>query len=142
MNLPAIPVVALCAAVAICGMLSSRAYSAGHADRYASIRVLSPASGATVFDNNGIVAVEIELSPTLDVTAGHRIRVRLDDAVLAPDRTQFQFQLENVDRGEHWLRIEIVDTVGNTLITATPVKFHVWRAAVLLPDQKSRRHPL
>ena len=139
MKAPPILIIALCAAT---GILMPEALSAAKADRYASIRVLSPASEATIFDNNGAVPVEIELSPALDVARNHRIRVGLDGTVLAPDRTQTRFHLENLDRGEHWLRVEIVDADGNTLITAAPVKFHVWRASALFPDKKSRRHPL
>ncbi len=131
--------IALCAAT---GMLMPEALSAAKAERYASIRVLCPASAATIFDNNGTVPVEIELSPALDVARNHRIRIALDGTVLSPDRTQARFHLENLDRGEHWLRVEIVDAGGNTLIGAAPVKFHVWRASALFPDKKSRRHPL
>ncbi len=124
------------------GMALPKAHSAAQPDRYTSIHVLSPASEATISDNNGAVPVEIELSPALNVAANHRIRVALDGAVLSPDRTQLRFRLENLDRGEHWLRVEIVDAGGNMLITAAPVKFHVWRASVLFPEKKSRRHPL
>lgn len=133
--------IALCAASAS-SIVMFETLLAGQADRYASIRVVAPASEATIFDNNGIVPVEIELSPELDVARNHRIRIGLDGALLSPDRTQPRFRLENLDRGEHWLRVEIVDADGNTLITAPPVKFHVWRASVLFPDKKSRRHPL
>jgi hypothetical protein len=122
--------------------LSSAAAAAAPAERYISIRVLSPASEATIFDNNGVVAVDIQLTPALHLHAGHRIRVRLDDTVLAPDRTQAQFQLEDVDRGEHWLRIEVLDAGSNILISAAPVKFQVWRASAQFPDRKTRRHPL
>jgi hypothetical protein len=109
---------------------------------YTSIRVLSPTNEATIFDNNGVVAVDIELIPALHVNAGHRLRVRVDDTVVAPDRAQLRFQLDNVDRGEHWLRIEVLDAGGNTLITAAPVKFQMWRASAQFPDRKTRRHPL
>ncbi|MFN0305134.1 MAG: hypothetical protein ACKVQU_32845 [Burkholderiales bacterium] len=141
MNAPSLRGLALLFAFAL-GIALPKAHSAAQADRYTSIHVLSPASEATLFDNDGTVPVEIALSPALNVAANHRIRVGLDRTVLSPDRTQLRFRLENVDRGEHWLRIEIVDAGGNTLITAAPVKFHVWRASVRLPDQKSRRHPL
>ena len=97
------------------------------------ISISSPANGEMVYDNQGNVAVTVAIEGTGKTPA---IRLVLDGARYTPARDASPFLLENIDRGEHTLEAQIVDSEGRVIAVSQPVTFYVWRASALFPGRK------
>ena len=122
---------ALCCVVALV-----LAHGAATAQDPVTVRILSPVSGETIHDNDGNVPVRLELSGRGTVDAYGRVRVLLDGRSYGADRERASFMLENVERGDHELQIQIIDRAGETIATSAAVKFLMWRASALFPGRK------
>lgn len=76
----------------------------------------------------GNVLVHGVLTPNLH--ANHRI-VLLNGATLVAQGRQTQFQLNNLDRGEHTLQIQVRDADNNVIMASQTVRVYVQRASRL-----------
>lgn len=92
------------------------------------VKITAPAQDATLRANNGLISVELAIEPALG--QGQVVRVLLDGGEVARGR-QSAFQIENVDRGSHQLRVEIVDAAGKRLGGSESVTFHLQRYSIL-----------
>jgi hypothetical protein len=104
--------------------------------RYQSLRLISPAAGATLHDNGGDVEVVVRIDPPLDVAAGHRLAVALDGRVLGLRSTSTSFVVAGVERGEHLLRVFVVSGDGTNLMRSDERTIQVWRASRLFPSRR------
>lgn len=97
------------------------------------IAISSPASGETVHDNEGNVAVAVAIEG-----AGERpaIRLLLDGRPHGVDQSAPSFALENIDRGEHTLQAQLIDARGQVIADSQPVTFYLWRASALFKSRK------
>ncbi len=103
-----------------------------HAEDYQSAQIVSPEPDATIHDNNGNVTVTAVVSPTL--RAGDRLALLLDGKTVAAGSQQ-SFELNDIDRGTHTLRVQVQAPDGTVLITSPPVEFHMWRASLLFRNR-------
>jgi hypothetical protein len=97
------------------------------------VAISTPASGETVHDNQGNVRV------TLAIQAGAVppvIRPLLDGKPHGADQRTSTFILENVDRGEHVLQVQLIDANGDVIAKSQSVTFYLWRASALFPSRK------
>ena len=92
---------------------------------YARVVIAEPENRATVHDRAGAVQVRVIVDPPLRATAGHQIRVRLDDRVLRVAWSSASFPLEDVDRGQHTMQVLVTDARGVILAESAPVQFRV-----------------
>jgi hypothetical protein len=99
---------------------------------YTAISITNPSLNETIRDNNGNVAVIIDLAPAL--RSGNSITLFMDDKELLKGKTQTGFTLNNVDRGSHTLRASVVDKNGEVLISSKSVIFHLHRAIIRKKD--------
>ncbi len=93
---------------------------------YTVLGFTDPEDGATLRDNSGNVAVSWEIYPSL--RGGHRLRVTLDGSLVKGSRSAL---LENVDRGEHLLEIEVTDAAGEVLQSGPASRFTLHRFSKL-----------
>jgi hypothetical protein len=105
-----------------------------HADVYQSVRIIAPKPETTVHDNNGNIAVTVAVSPPLRAGAGDRLTLLLDGKSVASG-TALSYELKDIVRGSHTLRVRVKAADGTALATSPPVKFHMWRASRLFPDR-------
>lgn len=109
--------------------------SVAASEHYSTFTIREPAPGATIRANTGNVPLVLDVQPGL--RAGHRVRAYLDGEPLEVDSPSML--LENVPRGAHRLRAEIVDDQGKVLAKAGPVEFDLLRISRLTkptgPDQ-------
>lgn len=105
-----------------------------HADIYQSVRIVAPKPETTVHDNNGNIAVIIAVSPPLRAEAGDRLTLLLDGKRVASGLDQ-HFELKDIVRGSHTLRVRVRAADGTVLATSPPVKFYMWRASRLFPNR-------
>jgi Domain of unknown function (DUF4124) len=98
-------------------------------DGYTKFVISSPVPDATVRDNNGVVAVTLQIEPALQ--PGHKVEIRLDGKAIGTGRST-SVTLTSVDRGTHTVDAVVMDASGKTLATTPPVTFHLHRATALL----------
>ena len=95
---------------------------------YTSISIISPKMNETIHNNSGNVKVGISLVPNL--RAMHSITLYLDGKELLKGKRQTAFDLQNIDRGSHTMRVSVLDKNNVALISSKSVIFHLRRDAV------------
>lgn len=100
---------------------------------YRSVRIVSPPHDQAFWSATGEVVVRIETDPPLDLEAGHRLRLYVDDRPLEETLQGEAVRLANVGPGTHALRAEVVDAGGRVLAASETVLFHLLRPSVLRP---------
>lgn len=74
--------------------------------------------------NNGSFSVQVLLQPNLQ--GAHRLRLLLDDQPYGQPGTALELHLENIDRGEHRLAVQVLD--GEHVVQQSPsTTFHLLR---------------
>lgn len=100
----------------------------GAVTQYNGLLITSPAKEEVVRSNEGNVTVKTRVTPALDVKAGHRLVVLLDQKPLAKAPAADAL-LKNIDRGTHTLRAQITDANGKILAQSTEVTIHMQRGS-------------
>ena len=101
--------------------------------RYTDIAITQPANEETVHDNEGNVAVQVAVSPSL--APGDRVVVLLDGQP-AGKWADTTLTLSGVERGAHTLEARVVGPGGSMLVASQPITFYVWQASRLFPGRK------
>ena len=96
--------------------------------RYESLTIRSPAAEEVLWNIGGQLDVVAELQPELQ--PGHALRFFLDGRMEAAAPGANQAQFSEVFRGEHSLRVEVVDARGRTLASSPTTQFFVRQTAV------------
>jgi hypothetical protein len=96
---------------------------------YSNISVSSPRNNDTLRENSGNVVVKVDLSPALDVDAGHQLVALLDGKSIASAQGG-EITLQNVDRGSHTVAVRVTDKAGRTLKESRAITFHLQRQSV------------
>lgn len=103
---------------------------------YTRFAFSSPAPDTYIGDGSGNVTVQLEVEPGLQPE--HTVRLLLDGASVEKPRPTTSFNLQNLDRGEHTLEARILSPEGKVLKRAHAVRFTVFRASVIKPNQPAR----
>lgn len=96
------------------------------------IRILQPADQDSVRDNNGTVYVQGQVKPIF--AQGLRVQLFLDEKPVNGPSSNANFILHNVDRGEHQLRIELLEQNGAVIAASDNITFFMHRASVIKPN--------
>lgn len=91
---------------------------------YQSLLITEPPAGPVSAREGGTIFVQVKLEPTLDVTAGDRMRLVIDGGVQVDDSTGQRFMLNNITNGSHTL-IAIVMRHGQNIYQSNPVVIQV-----------------
>ena len=102
----------------------------------AVIAIVSPGNEQTIHDNSGNVPVMVTIKDGDPFAAGGTIQALLDGEPYGPSQQTSSFTLEGVERGEHNLRVQLMDSAGKVVASSDPVTFHMWEASVLAPGRK------
>jgi hypothetical protein len=105
------------------------ALAAKVATSYSRLAIARPASGTALRDAAGAIPVAVEVTPAVDTAAGHKLVILLDGKPAAQPQS-LEFQLENVERGEHRITARVVDGKGKVLKESTPVVVQLHRPTV------------
>ncbi|MFD2097488.1 DUF4124 domain-containing protein [Corallincola platygyrae] len=93
------------------------------------VSIRSPQHEATIRDNMGRVSVVGQVEP--EIQDGYSYRLKVNDQVLGMSEDEPVFHLMNVNRGEHKLKLELLDQRGK-VIASSPVRIiYLHRASVL-----------
>lgn len=96
-------------------------------DSNASLRIVEPAEGETVANNNGNVIVSLQAGPAL---ADGTVELLLDGHPVEARRDGNAFFLSGVERGTHHLQARSISANGETA-QSDPVTFNLWHASAL-----------
>jgi len=110
---------------------SSPAANQVQAKQYASLEITSPQNELAIRDNAGNITVTVAATPRL--RSGHKLALYLDGAEHASGQTT-SFQLQNLDRGTHQLRVAVVDAEGQEQISSATVTIHLLRFSGMNPS--------
>jgi len=105
--------------------------------RYGPISFVSPANDTTIRDNQGNVAIQLSIEPTL--RAGHAITLNIDGTRQDQTTTKTTFTLSNLERGTHTLQAIVVDDQGNELRRSDTLTVHMVRQSELFEQQDSNQ---
>ncbi|MDX1518450.1 MAG: DUF4124 domain-containing protein [Woeseiaceae bacterium] len=94
--------------------------------RYQDLSISYPAPEETLWNIEGQLTVQIQVTPALQ--PGHRMRLYFDGE--GQDISSTSVQLEEVWRGEHNLQVEILNETGMPLIRSNPLRFYVQQSTV------------
>ena len=123
-----------CAAVLAAALLTAPtlAGSDQRASGYSSARIISPPDGEALRANSGNFEVRAQIEP--DLRQGHHLRLLLDGDPQGAAQASSTFRLTGVERGEHQLRLQIVDDDGGLVFAGEPSTFHLLRHSRLHPQ--------
>jgi len=100
------------------------------APQYSSLEITSPQNDLAIRDNTGNVTVSVVITPRL--RSGHKLVLYLDGAEQSTGSAT-SFQLQNIDRGTHQLKVAVVDAAGQEQISSAAITFHLLRFATTNP---------
>ena len=97
---------------------------------YTSLKIASPGNDEAIRDNAGNLNVIIEINPQLQ--SMHKLTLYLDGGEYGSSSST-TFNLINLDRGTHQLRVVVQDPAGKILTSTPSITFHMLRASVSRP---------
>lgn len=100
---------------------------------YTAVNITSPADDQAIRENAGNLNVSVSVTPRL--RSNHKLVLYLDGKKYSTGTANI-FNLGNIDRGTHQLRVAVVDATGHQLIDSKSVTFHMLRHSVLMPKPK------
>ena len=92
------------------------------------IEITQPEDKATIRDNTGSVYIRGLIKPRFK--RGLKVQLYLNDVPHEEPSTQSIFVLRNVDRGEHQLKMVILDEKGKVIALSKAITFYMHRASV------------
>lgn len=95
----------------------------------------TPRDDEPLVNTAGQVTLAASVDPAPPPEAQARFRFLLDGAVVATE-SQPRAELENVDRGTHQVRVQLVDAQGKVLAESEAITFHLIRPSVNLPGRR------
>ncbi|WP_303853828.1 DUF4124 domain-containing protein [Salinicola salarius] len=99
-------------------------------DRFA---ITSPSNGETLpTGQGGNVQVQLAIEPELQ--PGDRVQLRVDGEVSQSPMHTSVFALSQLERGEHRIQAELLDTQGRVRLSTPAITLYVQRASVNLPS--------
>lgn len=92
------------------------------------IEITQPENNATVRDNTGSAYVSGRIKPIFK--RGLKIQLYLDNSPYQAPQTHTRFVLRDIDRGEHQIKMALLDDKGKVIATSSPVTFYMHRMSV------------
>lgn len=90
--------------------------------------VNQPKDNATIRDNTGSVYISGSIKPIFK--RGLKIQLILDDEPYLEPQTHTMFSLRNIDRGEHQIKMQLLNEKGKVIALSKAVTFYMHRASV------------
>jgi len=99
--------------------------------RYESLEIASPAQEEVLWNVGGQVHVSMRVSPEL--RPGHFLRLLVDGTARDLPEGATDLQLQDVFRGVHTLKAQVVDGNGTVLASSEPTTFMVQQTSIAAP---------
>ena len=85
------------------------------------VEINQPAMNATIRDNTGSVYVAGRIKPIFK--RGLKIQLYLDDKPYKEPQPHSMFVLRNIDRGEHIIKMKLLNQQGKVIASSNPITF-------------------
>lgn len=95
---------------------------------YRHVEIVQPADDSTIPPGQLNVVVQVRTTPTL--LAGHRVRVLLNEQAVSAPIAGTSLVIDELNRGSHQIRAQIIDQDGRLLRESAAVTIHVKRGSV------------
>ncbi|MEW6981017.1 DUF4124 domain-containing protein [Colwelliaceae bacterium 6471] len=92
------------------------------------VEITQPENNATVRDNTGSVYVSGRIKPIFK--RGLKIQLYLDNKPYDKPQTHSMFALRDIVRGEHQVKMDLVDQKGKVIASSKVITFYMHRASV------------
>ncbi|WP_286234605.1 DUF4124 domain-containing protein [Thalassotalea sediminis] len=92
-----------------------------------NVEITQPTNKQTIRDNTGSLLVQGRIKPLFK--QGHRIRLLLDGSPYQSPQNYALFRLSNIDRGEHLLKLELLNDKGKIIASSKQITFYMHRAS-------------
>ncbi len=96
------------------------------------IKIINPDQEASIRDNTGSVYIAGEIQPTLKTD--QKIQLYLDGKKYQKPRSKPVFILQNVDRGEHQIKMILLNNLGKVIATSKVTTFYLFRISKIKPN--------
>jgi hypothetical protein len=106
---------------------------------YQSLTITSPAQEQVLWNIEGQLDVGAAVQPGLQ--PGHILQFYLDGRMMPADPGTTQARFSEVFRGEHSLRVEVVNAAGSTLVASPMTRFFVRQTALPKPAPTPKPRP-
>lgn len=90
--------------------------------------ITQPDNNATIRDNSGSVYIAGGIKPIFK--RGYRIQLFLDGNPYKKPQTHSMFALRGIDRGEHQIKMSLINEKGKVIASSESVTFYMHRASV------------
>jgi hypothetical protein len=97
-------------------------------DENYQVEIVQPEDKATIRDNTGSAYISGRIKPVFK--RGLTIQLYLDDEPYKKPQTGSMFVLRNIDRGEHQIKMALLNDKGKVIATSSPVTFYMHRMSV------------
>ncbi len=95
------------------------------------VAIAKPLDQETLRDNNGTLYVSGQIKPMF--SQGLRVKLYLDEKQVAGPTGNANFILHNIERGEHQLRLELLNQSGKIIATSPVTTFYLHKASIISP---------
>lgn len=108
----------------------SASSSSSVAFNYSNVEIWKPSPDMTVANTAGVVSVAARVEPNLN--SEHHLALYMDGRLVPGFPPQgMEYDITEVDRGEHTLTLAVLDTKGKQIMLSSPVRFYVQQPSVL-----------
>jgi len=87
-----------------------------------------PENNSTIRDNTGSVFISGSIKPIFK--RGLTIQLYVDDIPFQKPQSHTRFSLKNIDRGEHQLKMKLLDKKGKVIALSESITFYMHRTSV------------
>lgn len=95
---------------------------------YKKIAISQPENEATIRNNQGYVAVAVQIEP--DLIEGDELQLLFDGAPIGEPQKGLLFQINGIYRGSHRIAVQVQDEDGNVLLTSEPITIYMHRPRI------------
>lgn len=93
------------------------------------VEIVRPTNNSTIRDNTGSVHVSGRIKPVFK--QGLTIQLIIDDTPYKVPQTHSMFALRDIERGEHQIKLVLLNVKGKVIASSDPVTFYMHRASVI-----------
>ena len=97
--------------------------------KYTRLFISSPKNDQVIW-NEPALTVTAQLTPALDITAGHRTWLIMDGKALVKNSQSLSLPIGRADRGSHTIQVQVRNKKGKTLRRSKSIKIHIKNTVV------------
>ena len=109
---------------------TSSSSSSSAAFSYTNVEIWKPSAELTIANTVGVVSVAARVEPQLN--SEHHLALYMDGRLIPGFPPQgMEYEITEVERGEHSLTLAVLDAKGNQITLSSPVRFYVQQPSIL-----------